>query len=378
MMLKTDKNQVSKVIEHAPPFFPIPAVKYGGSERVIGGIVNAWAAKEDLPFGVELWAPGDSKIKQNEKVSLKATVPAGLGLGQPYGATRIIMENCADLRQTLENEPGTVAHFHIEDYHFLTFGYEKELASKTLTTLHNLPKPWQQRCPYMPLVAISYAQKKKLDSGFEFVEVVHNGIDPSLFEPNYDVGKSSPASFIGRFCDTKNPIGAINIAFGADVPIRLGGVRHEDEMDYFQRVIDIEQKNPDKVQYIGEVSDEPGVGGQSSKSALLGKSRALIFPIKWAEPFGLVIAEANACGTPVIAFDHPGSSVSELIVDGVNGYKVKTEEEAVEALKHIENIDRRGVHKHFQENFTIEKMADKYQSIIHQGLPRYWKDIGVK
>lgn len=371
--------RIERIIEYAPPYIPVPAVKYGGSERVVGNIMQGWSNKgDDLPFLAELWAPGDSTIKQSSRVTLHPTIDKALGFGKPFEANRILYRDHALIKQLLLQNPNTVAHFHTEDLHTLTFGSDKNLIPRVISTVHNLPKDWHYDYAAMPLVAISHAQKNRIGQGFDFVEVIYNAVNEELFEPNFEIGPESYSSFVGRFSPNKAPLEAAQISSDANIPIKIAGIKDPDEEEYYQQLNQFRESHSGEfIQFVGEVSDEiDQTNAISSKCSLLRNSRALLFPIKWAEPFGLVIAEANACGTPVIAYDYPGSSVDELIINGVNGFKVKNKEEATQALNKVETIDRKAVHQHYKDNFTTLVMAEKYQNLFENQLPEYWKEIG--
>ncbi len=382
--MKQDDAAITKIIELAPPFLKLPVQGYGGSERVLWACVEEFtraAAKNAAAPKLELWAPGDTAAATRDgyPIDLHATVPAAQGFNQLWTSFRQVTRDMYDLRRALVREPRTVAHIHTEDAAFsIIGGGDADVSTRTLTTMHNLPKDWATEFhAEMPVVAISEAQAARI-KGFNFLRVIHNGIDPQLFAPNYTPTPDAPFAFLGRFSPDKNPVDAIKIALAAGGNIKLGGIVDSDAPAYRAEVEGLITANPTRVAFIGEVNDivDPALG-QSSKNALLANSRALLLPIKWAEPFGLVIAEANACGTPVIAYNHPGSSVDELIVNGVNGYKVDSFEEAVAAAKAIGNIDRRAVRAHFEKNFTTSIMAEKYTKVITQDLPAYRRSLGL-
>lgn len=381
MRKENKKSLINQVIIYAPPFFPIPAKGYGGTERVVDGIVktfHAHAMVGTIPFSYELWAPGDSYQDKTgvEKPILLPTTPESLGVSKPFEAQALMMADMHRIRRILRDNPNAAAHIHIEDLHIPVLGQDINMAAQTLTTIHNPVKPWYRDYKHMPLVAISEAQKNILGiHDFDFVRVVHNGIDGNLFKPNYEIGPDSPLTFIGRFSPDKNPGDAVDIARRAGVPIQLAGPIDPQNPDCHAAVMQACERHS-SVSYVGSVTDEFNQAlGQSAKSAFLGASRAMLFPIGWREPFGLVIAEANACGTPVIAYDHPGSAVSELIQNGVNGFKVKNAAEAAEAVKKIGHIDRRGVRAHFDKHYTASVMGEKYERILSDDLPAYRRSL---
>lgn len=381
MNRKIENHIINQIIEYAPPFYPIPAKGYGGTERVVDGIVRTFhrhALAGSLPFSYELWAPGDSyrDVQGADKPVLLPTVPESLGTSKMFVAQDLMTDDMFRIHDILRDNPNVAAHIHIANQHIPILGDDPEMAAQTLTTLHNPVRSWYRKFKHMPLVAISEAQKNILGiQDFDFVRVVHNGIDGSLFKPNYETEPDSPLTFIGRFSPDKNPGDAVEIALRAGVPIQLAGPEDPENPDCYAAVMEV-CKRHSTVSYVGSVTDvyDPALR-QSAKSAFLGASRAMLFPIGWKEPFGLVIAEANACGTPVIAYDHPGSSVAELIQDGVNGFKVRNVDEAVEAVKRIGQIDRRGVRAHFDKHYSASVMGEKYMCIIADDLPAYRRSL---
>ncbi len=341
---------------------------------MVFGLVDAFYNQGDnLPFSVDLIAPGNSLISENDHVRLTPSIKSALGFSQPFQASRTILADVAAVRNRLIQEENTAAHFHIEDYHILGLGSDPRIRSRVVTTLHNLPKEWHYDFKEMPMIAISQAQKERVGNGFDLVEVIYNGIDETLFKPNFNVARDAGLGFLGRFSPDKNPIDAVKIALMSNSSLEIAGITDPDQEGYHLLLQEEVNKNLKNLKIIGEVSDLSLGGNLSSKNEFLRNKKALLFPIQWKEPFGLVIAEANACGTPVIAYDYPGSSVGELIVDGVNGFKVKSVEEAVEAVNKIEDIDRRGVHQHYKDNFTSKIMAEKYCAFFAKTLPSYLK-----
>lgn len=346
---------------------------------MVDGIIKTFQSRAragTLPFSYELWAPGDSYADAADRPVLSPTVPESLGVTKPFEAQALMMKDMHRIRRILRNNPNAAAHIHIEDLHIPVLGQDRDLAAQTLTTVHNPVKDWYHDYKHLPLAAISEAQKNILGiRDFDFVRVVHNGIDESLFAPNYETGPDSPLTFIGRFSPDKNPGDAVEIALRAGVPIRLAGPADPQHPECHEAVMR-QCERYGSVSYAGSVTDEfrPELG-QSMKSAFLAASRAMLFPIKWQEPFGLVIAEANACGTPVIAFNPPGSAVGELIENGVNGFKVRNVAEAVEAVRNIGSIDRRGVRAYCEKHFTGRVMADRYAKIFTEDLPAYRRSL---
>jgi glycosyltransferase involved in cell wall biosynthesis len=374
-------EEVETIIELAPPFSKLPVSGYGGIERVVWSIARELSVRaSNDPFApkVELWAPGDSETKfESADIHLHPTVEKATGIVDGLWNTlmRQIPKDMYDIRRRLTEDRSAVAHLHTPLGMGAMSGAGKDVAFRTLTTFQSPPPSWALEFHKdMPVVAVSHAQAKMI-KGFDFMHVVYNGIESDLFKPSYQTSANAGFSFLGRFSPDKNPIDAIKIALACDASIGLAGQFDPNTaMEYADELKGLINSSGKRASLVGEVTDLYDSSlGESSKNAFLSSSKALLFPIKWKEPFGIVIAEANACGTPVIAYNYPGSSVDELIVNGVNGYKVNSLDEAIQAAQVISNIDRRKVRKYFEENFTSGVMVDKYCKIFTKELPKYCK-----
>jgi glycosyltransferase involved in cell wall biosynthesis len=204
--------------------------------------------------------------------------------------------------------------------------------------------------PRVRLVAISDAQRDNAPD-LPWVGHVYNAVPVDEY-PFSDI-KEDVAVFLGRMHPTKAPHIAIRAARAAGLPLILAGKCTEPlELDYFENEVK-PLLGPD-VEWVGELETEP-------KKQCLQRARCLVFPIQWNEPFGIVMAEAMACGTPVVALK--GGSVSEVVLDGVTGFVCRNESELPDRIKMIDKIDPVGCRKHVQETFNIEKMVSGYESI---------------
>jgi glycosyltransferase involved in cell wall biosynthesis len=266
-----------------------------------------------------------------------------------------------------------IIHFHIDLFQFPLF---RSLAGRTLTTLHgrqDLPdlKPFYSRFGEMPLVSISDDQRKPLPHA-NFVSTIHHGLPADLHQPSF--GQGSYVAFLGRISPEKRADRAIRIARAAGIPLKIAAKVDKVDEDYFRNDI-LPLIDGSGVEFIGEINER-------EKEKFLGEAAALVFPIDWPEPFGLVMIEAMACGTPVLAFRC--GSVSEVIDDGVTGRVVENEGEAISALPALLSYDRRAVRKRFEERFSAGRMAKEYVSTYrdllaiptttekaHAGRPRY-------
>jgi len=243
-------------------------------------------------------------------------------------------------------------------FHFPLF---RTLAARTLTTLHGRQdlgdlKPFYSRFGQMPLVSISNDQRKPLPHA-NFVATIHHGIPADLHRASFEHGRY--LAFLGRISPEKRPDRAIRIARATGIPLKIAAKVDKVDEDYFRNAI-LPLIDDPGVEFIGEINER-------DKTKFLGEAAALLFPVDWPEPFGLVMIEAMACGTPVLAFRC--GSIPEVIEDRVTGKVVDSEEEAVAALPEILSYDRRAVRRRFEEKFTATRMAKNYVS-IYRNLSR--------
>jgi glycosyltransferase involved in cell wall biosynthesis len=203
------------------------------------------------------------------------------------------------------------------------------------------------RFPNAPFISISDNQRAPLPQAY-WLGTIHHGLPVNAFRPSY--ARGSYLAFLGRITAEKGPETAIRIAKAAGMQLRIAAKIPRAEHSYFNEKLKPMIDN-DRIQFIGEVN------GQAKEDFLAGAA-AMLFPIDWPEPFGLVMIEAMACGTPVIAF--PSGSVPEVLENEVTSFIVEGEVQAVEAVAKIGQIDRRGVRARFEERFTAKRMAEEY------------------
>jgi glycosyltransferase involved in cell wall biosynthesis len=251
-----------------------------------------------------------------------------------------------------------ILHFHIDMFHFPLF---RGVEGRTLTTLHgrqDLPDLWPfyRAFQRMPLVSISNAQRAPIADA-TFAGTVLHGLPADLHQPNFNP-RGGYLAFLGRISPEKRPDRAIEIARAIGMPLKIAAKVDKADRDYFEGAIKplLDGAN---VEFVGEV-DERG------KTKFLGEARALLFPIDWPEPFGLVMIEAMACGTPVLAFRN--GSVAEVIDDGVTGRIVTSMAEAIAAMPEILALDRRRVRRRFEERFTAARMARDYVDLYKKQI----------
>jgi glycosyltransferase involved in cell wall biosynthesis len=251
-------------------------------------------------------------------------------------------------------------HFHFDYWHL---PYLRMLKTPSLTTLHArldyqpLSKILERYVDF-PAVSISQAQRKPAP-WLNWQETIYHGLPKQLFSINEN--PSNYILFLGRLCPEKRPDRAIEIAQRAGIPLKIAAKVDPLDRNYFSNVIEPLLNGP-SVEYIGEVNDQ-------QKQQLIGNALALIHPIEFPEPFGLVMIEAMACGTPTVAFRT--GSIPEVIDHGVTGFIVDDIESAVAALKNISSLDRRHCRQVFEERFSASRMADEYIKVYEQLIKLY-------
>jgi glycosyltransferase involved in cell wall biosynthesis len=252
-----------------------------------------------------------------------------------------------------------ILHFHIDYLHFPLF---RSKAARTVTTLHGRQDladhmPFYRRFSDMPLISISNAQRTPL-RGANFVGTVHHGLPLDLHKPSGT--PTGYVAFLGRISPEKRPDRAIAIARAVGLPLKIAAKVDKVDETYFRQVI-APLLDGAEVEFVGEINE-------SAKTEFLGRAAGLLFPIDWPEPFGLVMIEAMACGTPVLTF--PGGSVPEIIEDGLTGYIGSNIEEAVQAIPDLLALDRNAIRTRFEQRFSSRRMASDYVR-IYQVLGRH-------
>ena len=329
-----------RIAQIAPLAEAVPPKLYGGTERVIWWLTEALV---DLGHDVTLFASGDS----NTSARLVPCAETGLrlaGINDHTASLIAMLDRVLGVADTFD-----ILHFHIDFLHFPAF---RPLAGKCLTTLHgrqDLPDFWPayRAFPDMQLVSISDDQRRPIAAA-NFVGTVHHGLPADLIP--YGEGEGGYLAFIGRISPEKGPDRAIEIARRAGMKLKIAAKVDHADARYFESAIRPMLADP-LIEFVGEIGD-------AEKGAFLGEAAALLFPIDWPEPFGLVMIEAMAAGTPVIAW--PCGSTREVIEHGRSGFLVDSIEEAVAAVKAVHSLSRPRVRVAFGERFTAERMARDY------------------
>ncbi|MBW8758176.1 MAG: glycosyltransferase family 4 protein [Burkholderiales bacterium] len=333
-----------RIAQVAPLFESVPPPGYGGTERVVSYLTEALV---DLGHDVTLYASGDSRTRAR----LIPIVERGLRL-DPRQPDWLPWHTLMLDRVFTDAPDFDVIHFHVD---FLHYPLVRRSPSPCLTTLHgrlDLPDlgPLHRHFREQGLVCISNSQRLPL-AGARFLATVHHGLPEALYRFHPRVGDYF--AFVGRISPEKRVDRAIRVAQAAGVPLRIAAKVDRVDQAYFEREIRPLLADP-LIHFEGELCED-------DKDEFIGNARALLFPIDWPEPFGLVMIEALACGTPVIAWRC--GSVPEVLDQGVSGWIVNDLDEAIAAARSIDRIDRSGCRQAFERRFTARRMAEQYVSV---------------
>jgi glycosyltransferase involved in cell wall biosynthesis len=339
-----------RIAQVAPLYESVPPKLYGGTERVVSYLTDELARQG---HEVTLFASADSVTKAKLRpIWSEALRLQGKKIVDPIAHHIRMVEIVAQ-----EAHDFDVLHFHIDYLHFPTIRRQKLSAVTTLHGRLDLPDlpPLYQEFWDMNLVSISNAQRLPLIWA-NWVGTVYHGLPEDLYTASEKPGKY--LAFLGRICPEKRVDRAIEIATRLDMPIKIAAKIDVADQAYFKSKIRKLFDHP-LVEYIGEI-------GENDKEEFLGNAHALLFPIDWPEPFGLVMIEAMACGTPVIAYRH--GSVPEIIDEGTTGFMVCSLDEAVSAVQRLRSIDRSICRRAFEERFSARRMASDYVEIYKRVL----------
>ncbi|MBX6327752.1 MAG: glycosyltransferase family 4 protein [Pseudolabrys sp.] len=341
-----------KIAQIAPLAESVPPKLYGGTERVV-----SYLTEELVRQGheVTLFASGDSKTAAELVRCSELALRLNPAVKDPLPYTLMMLDEVRARADEFD-----VLHFHTDLIHFPLF---RDLAHRTVTTLHgrlDLPdlKPFFTAFSDMPLVSISKDQRRPMPKRVNWVGNVPHGLPPQLLPFQRD-SSGAYLAFLGRISPEKRPDRAIEIAVRAGLPLKIAAKIDKVDKDYWDSVIAPMVRDHKSVEFIGEIDER-------QKADFLGNARALLFPVDWPEPFGLVMIEAMACGTPVVAFRR--GSVPEVVDEGVTGFIVHDVREAVAAIERLPELDRQRVRKQFERRFTVERMAADYLA-IYGSLP---------
>lgn len=341
-----------KIAQVPPLYESVPPKLYGGTERVVAYLSEALIR---LGHKVTLFGTADSVTQ----ATLIPICEQGLRFNK-YCKDPLTWHVC-QLGEVLDRaDEFDVIHFH-NDY--LHYPFSQNCSYAHVTTLHGRLdledlKPIYRIFNKIPLVSVSQNQRKPFDDAVYWIKTVHHGLPKNLYKTGK--GEGGYLAFLGRISPEKRPDRAIEIAKMTGIPLKIAAKVDQQDLQYFNNIIQPMLNHP-LVEFIGEI-------GEQEKEIFLGQALALLFPIDWPEPFGMVMIEAMANGTPVIAFNC--GSVSEVIDEGLTGFIVNSVQEAIKAVKKLHILDREQCRRVFEERFSAETMANNYlevyQRLIHE------------
>lgn len=349
-----------RIAQVSPLWTPVPPIKYGGTELVVSALTEGLVQRG---HHVTLFASGDSQTSAHlSSVTKKNLIERGV----PFSNHLLTLANLSAAFQRANDFD--VIHTHIDTWELF---FPQLVSTPTLHTIHN-----DVSCPSLSdecqinletykryaknnFVAISDNQKKTAAAQLNWVKTIHHGLNLNYY--TFQPKAQDHLAWTARITRKKGAMEAIRAAKQAGKKIHLAGpLMTTQNRTYFETEIAPLLKEHD-AEYVGEIS-------QAQKSKFLGSASALLYPAAWEEPFGLVIIEAMACGTPVIAFKR--GAASELIVDGKTGFLVRTLPEMVRAIGKVGSIDRAACRRHIEKYFSAERMVSEYEEVYYQLLKR--------
>ena len=338
-----------RIAQVAPLFESVPPKLYGGTERVV-----SWLTEELVEQGheVTLFASGDSETRAN-------LVPVCQKALWQDKECRETLPHHVRMMELIFRDVSRfdIIHFHCDYIHLPLV---KHYPCPTVTTLHGFVHGHDLRGLLMnylnvPLVSISNSQRAGIPEA-NWQGTVYHGLPQTLH--TFRAQSDEYFAFLGRISPEKGLQRAIEIARLTEIPLKVAAKIYDEDRNYFEQVIQpLLHKSASFVEYVGEV-------GGIEKDTFLGKAKALLFPVDWPEPFGLVMIEAMACGTPVIAWRK--GSVPEIVRDGLTGFVVDDIEAAVRCVPQLETIRRQDCRRTFEAQFRSERMAADYLRIYQR------------
>jgi glycosyltransferase involved in cell wall biosynthesis len=350
-----------KIAQIAPLYESVPPKMYGGTERIVSYLTDELVRQG---HEVTLFASGDSVTEARLiPVCERALRLEGEKVVDPLAHHIRMIEMVARNAQEFD-----ALHFHIDYLHFPATRRQQVSAVTTLHGRLDIPEldPLYREFGDMKLVSISDSQRAPL-AWANWVATVHHGLPEDLYEFNPAPGNY--LAFLGRISPEKRVDRAIEIAKRAGMPLRIAAKVDAADQEYFDEKIKHLLDDP-LIECVGEIND-------SGKQEFLGNARALLFPIDWPEPFGLVLIEAMACGTPVIAWSM--GSVPEILDDGTTGFLVNSVEEAAKAVLKLESLERARCRKTFEKRFSVRQMSLNYLEVyrrLNEGGPESSEGTG--
>ena len=338
---------VLRIAQIAPLFESVPPPRYGGTERVVHWLTEALVA---LGHDVTLFASGDSHTSA-KLVPVRDTAARFV---RNFEVNNAPYARMIELVRRAAHE-FDVLHFHIDFHPFSVFTRQP---TPFLTTLHGrLDQDWVAPTyglfPTAPLVSISNSQRAPA-AGLPFAATILHGMPENLLRPV--PAEQSYFAFLGRISPEKGIVDAIRIARACNTKLKIAAKIGEEDLPFHEEIVAPLLESPD-IEFIGEIDD-------SYKPAFLSGAKALLFPIAWPEPFGLVMIEAMACGTPIIAYRR--GSVPEVVEHGRTGFIVENVEQAVAAAARLPDLNREAIRARFEERWTSHRMAEDYLALYRR------------
>jgi glycosyltransferase involved in cell wall biosynthesis len=345
-----------RIAQVAPLYESVPPKYYGGTERVV-----SYLTEELVRQGheVTLFASGDSETN----AKLVAACPRSLRLDKScqdqlahhYVMLEKVFQRAAEF---------DIIHFHVDYMHF---PLSRRQGLTHVTTLHgrlDIPDlvPLYQEFREMPVISISNGQREPLPWA-NWQATVYHGLPADIYRFRPEPGRY--LAFLGRISPEKRVDRAIKIAKQVEMPLKIAAKIDLVDKDYFDSVIAPLLDNS-LVEFVGEIGD-------NAKDEFLGDAHALLFPIDWPEPFGLVMIEAMACGTPVIAYR--GGAVPEVMEQGQTGFVVEGMDDAVEAVRRVANLSRKRCRQVFEQRFTAARMAEDYVQVFERLVEKNEEEV---
>ena len=336
-----------RIAQVAPLAEAVPPKMYGGTERIVSYLTEELVA---MGHEVTLFASGDSITSAR----LEPVVPMALRLDPRVRDTVsphiLMVSRVIDMLDQFD-----IVHFHVDHYHLPAL---RDRGTPFVSTFHgrlDLPElqPLMDAFPKAPFISISDSQRRPL-TGVNWAGTIYHGVPggPLPFSPDH----KGYIAFLGRISPEKGPDAAIRIARAAGMKLRIAAKVDKVDEEYFNTVIR-PMLGGEGVEFIGEITE-------SQKGEFLGNAAALVTPICWPEPFGLVMIEAMACGTPVIAYEN--GSVPEVVEPGKSGFIVRDEAGAVRALRQLDQLDRRAVRACYEARFSARRMAEDHLALYER------------
>jgi glycosyltransferase involved in cell wall biosynthesis len=337
-----------KIAQIAPLWESVPPKLYGGTERVVSYLTEELVR---LGHEVTLFATGDSVTAAELRAAFPRALRFSLGGAFNRDAPFVVMQEQAFGALAGQFD---IIHSHLD---FLSFPLSRRCAAPVITTMHgrlDLPElvPVFREYPELPLVSISDAQRAPLPDANWQGTVYHGLPDLYSFHPN----PGSYLAFLGRIAPEKRPDHAIEVAKRVGMPLRIAAKVDPLDREYFETQIERLLEHP-LVEYVGEITD-------AEKCDFLGDAAAVLCPYDWPEPFGIVLIEALACGTPVLAYRR--GSIPELIDDGITGFVCEDVNEMVNAVGRLSLIQRQRCRDAFASRFTVQRMAEDYVALYER------------